>query len=149
MAFMEWSPAISVGVPLIDADHRAFIRLVNRLHDNVEAGAKEEDLADMFDRLIAYAEIHLAREEKVMEVCGFPNLARHAEEHAGFTHTIYALRERYAEIGDTAVFRDLLAYLKGWFETHVAGQDTALHRFAADNPQANDVAAAFGPPAPG
>ena len=35
--FYKWNDSMSVGVPLIDNDHRALIHLINRLHESVRA----------------------------------------------------------------------------------------------------------------
>jgi hemerythrin len=36
MSFYEWSEFMSVGVPLLDSDHKALIQLINQLHDALE-----------------------------------------------------------------------------------------------------------------
>ena len=72
MAFYTWTEAMSVGVPLLDSDHRALIDAINRMHDQVEGDGKPSILGEIFDELIAYIEFHFAREEKVMATCEFP-----------------------------------------------------------------------------
>lgn len=141
--FYEWSNSMSVGVPLIDSDHQALVGLINRLHETLGDGGCEA--AEVFDSLIAYLEIHLAREERVMEACKFPGLREQRDDHAGFINTVYEARDRYDQVADPAILAELLVYLKSWFRNHVLSKDVALRRFAAADPRANEVAEIFGP----
>jgi len=145
MAFYTWTEAMSVGVSLLDSDHRALIDAINRLHDQVEGDGKPSILEEIFDELIAYTEFHFAREEKVMAVCEFPPAKSHQEEHASFTQCIYDLRERHAKDPSPAMMHDLLHYLKDWLNHHILIQDMAYKAFAEGNEDADEVARMFGP----
>ena len=112
MPYYEWSEAMSVGVPLIDSDHKALFRLINRLHDGIETEDEAEVLSQVLDSLIAYVKFHFAREEKVMEACGYPELPGHREEHARFTDRIRKFRDRQIREPDASVMRELLDHLK-------------------------------------
>ena len=89
MAFYEWTETMSVGVELFDSDHKALIGLINRLHEGLDED-KPAPLGEIFDTLIAYTELHFARAEKGLEVCGYPEVEIHRDQHAGFTARIYA-----------------------------------------------------------
>ncbi len=65
----EWPESMSVGVPQLDADHKAIIRLINRLHEGLRSGSEAAALDQIFDNLVAYIEWHFAREEEIMEAC--------------------------------------------------------------------------------
>lgn len=145
MSFYEWSGSMSVGVPLLDSDHQALIGLINKLHGSLEAGENQPAAAMVFDSLIAYLEIHLAREERVMEACKFPGLREQRDDHAGFIQHVYEARDQYEADGDPAVLGEMLVFLKAWFRNHVLSKDVALRRFAEADPRANEVAESFGP----
>ncbi len=136
---------MSVGVPLLDSDHQALIGLINKLHDSLKTGGDQPEPAMVFDSLIAYLEIHLAREERVMEACKFPGLREQRDDHAGFIQHVYEARDQYEADGDPAVVGELLVFLKAWFRNHVLSKDVALRRFAEADPRANAVAESFGP----
>ena len=125
MPYVKWTESMSVGVPILDSDHRALFRIVNQLHDHLESGAEDEVLDAIFDNLIAYIEFHFAREEKVMQACGFPALGPHLEEHGDFTRIVHELRERYAGAHDPALTQELLEFLKDWLNVHILIQDMA------------------------
>ncbi len=143
---------MSVGVPLIDSDHQALVGLINRLHESLNGGDGggggddgDHGVVEIFDSLIAYLEIHLAREERVMEACKFPGLREQRDDHVGFIHSVYAARDRYEEDPDPAILGELLVLLKAWFRNHVLCKDVALKRFAEADPRANEIAEMFGP----
>jgi hemerythrin len=119
MAFYEWTETMSVGVDLFDSDHKALIGLINRLHESLE-GDEPAPLGEIFDTLIAYAELHFAREEK------------------GF-------RERYPGGSDPARTGELLDYLKLWLNHHILIQDMAYKPYAAGDREVERVARSFGP----
>ena len=144
MPYYQWTKSMSVGIPLLDEDHKALIRLINRLHAGLAAGAKFVELEDIFDRLVAYIEFHFTREEKVMEAGGYPGAAAHREEHEGFTQAIYEMRDRYAREGDQTMTAELPNYLKNWLNHHILLQDMAYKPYVQNNALADKVARAFG-----
>ena len=154
MAFYEWSESMSVGVELIDSDHKALIDLINRLHDMLtgDAGAAGKPGAaggpspeEVFDTLIAYTEIHFAREEKVMQACGFPATASHQDEHADFTTRVYDIRDKVLAGDASPLTQELLDYLKDWLNAHILIQDMAYKPYAAGRPDVTGLARSFGP----
>ena len=145
MSFYQWSESMSVGVDLIDSDHKALIGLINLLHESLSGDYNMEFLREVFDKLIAYTEIHFAREEKVMQACGFPGLSPHQDEHAEFTERVYEIRAKLQENDDTPISDELLAYLKQWLNAHILIQDMAYKPYASGNDDAAEVAQSFGP----
>ena len=145
MTFFTWSPDMSVGVELIDSDHRALIRLINELHDAFEDEDTPELPGDTFDRLVDYIDHHFLREEAVMEACGFPNLDPHKVEHGRFTHEIRYIRDRYIKGEETEAAEKLLYFLKNWLRRHILVEDMAYRPYAEGNEEAIDVADNFGP----
>lgn len=145
MTFYEWTESMSVGVDLIDSDHKALIDLINRLHDGMGGKTGGQSPQEVFDTLIAYTEIHFAREEKVMQACEFPGLPTHLDEHVDFTKRVYEIREKFLEDDESPVTGELLDYLKNWLNAHILIQDMAYKPYAGDQPRVAGVAQAFGP----
>ena len=145
MALCQWSESMSVGESRLDADHKALIRLINRPHDSLEAGAEPAALGEVFDSLINYINFHFTREEKVMQACRYPDAKAHEEEHADFTRHIKEVRDRYARNADPALIRGLLDYLKDWLSHHILIQDMAYKPYVQYNYWAREVSCVFGP----
>ncbi len=146
MPFYQWTEYMSVGIPLLDSDHRALIGVINRLHDGLRSEDDADAIVGVFDSLIAYTKLHFAREEKVMEVCGYPGLEVHRAEHARFTDRIHELKDRYTGEPAAATTGDLLEYLKAWLNHHILIQDMAYKAYTEDDKcLANETARSFGP----
>jgi hemerythrin len=140
MSFYEWSESMSVGVPLLDSDHKALIQLINQLHNAVEDREESSVLAQIFESLVAYIRLHFEREEQVMEACGYPEISEHKEEHLYFTQNMHYMRDRYFSGEGAGVGRELLVYLKGWLRHHILTQDMAYKPYAEDNDLADQAA---------
>ena len=95
MAYMEWTIAMSVGLPELDDDHKTLVRVINQLAENAGQEGRSGALRQCIFALMRYAEFHFAREEQVMKACGFPELPEHKLEHADFTKQIQSLAERF------------------------------------------------------
>ena len=145
MPFYTWSESMSVGVALLDSDHKALIETINRLHDAVEDGDEPQVLDGIFDGLVAYIEYHFAREERIMEVCGYPTATEHAAEHLRFAQNMRYNRDRYFRGEEAGVGRELLDYLKDWLTHHILIDDMAYRPYAEGNPSTDRVAEALGP----
>jgi hemerythrin len=143
--FYQWSESMSVGLPLIDNDHKALIHLVNRLHEAVSAGDTYDVLDDLLNRLVDYIDIHFTREERVMDACAYPQTIDHKEEHAAFVDYIRSLREQFTADSAAGLAGDLTEYLKDWLNHHILIQDMAYRQYAENNADAARIAEAFGP----
>lgn len=116
---------MSVGVPALDSDHRCLVRIINLLME-VEQGADvRSTIETVLETLAMYARYHFAREERLMEACGFPASRFHCDEHEGFTRFVRQLRARLAGRDDPAIARELLDYLTEWLCHHILIQDMA------------------------
>ncbi len=145
MPFYQWSESMSVGVALLDSDHKALIETINRLHRAVEDDDAPEILDQIFDALVAYAEHHFAREEQVMAACGYPAAAAHKAEHLRFAQDMRYTRDRYFRGEEAAIGRELLDYLKDWLNNHILIEDMAYRPYAEGRRQVEQVAEALGP----
>jgi len=52
MALFVWQDSYSVGVKVLDEDHKKLIGIVNELHDGILAGKSREALGPVLDRLV-------------------------------------------------------------------------------------------------
>ena len=42
--FMSWTPEMSVGIQVMDEDHKQLVSIINQLHDGILAGHKRDVL---------------------------------------------------------------------------------------------------------
>ena len=118
---IEWTPALSTGVPLLDEHHEAIFKWIAELES---AAVDKRTLfgAYAITRLKNQAEEHFAAEESLMKLAGYPGLAAHKAEHAAFRAK---LRDLHVKSIGQDISMDTVAFLKHWLTNHVAKADMA------------------------
>jgi len=139
---------MSVGVPALDSDHQALLRILNLLDEIRDTPDLKGSFESVLDSLIAYARYHFAREEQVMKACGFTELEIHRSEHAAFARYVTTLRERRNGGGRAAQVGELLDYLTDWLRHRILIQDMAFKPFVMGRKLAETVARQVGPEIP-
>lgn len=117
-----WSESMSVGNAAIDGDHKAFLELVNILHDAKSSDSRELVIESTLLILQEYVLGHFLREEKALGKAGYPRLSAHAKKHAQFRARILEISARYGGGARSAV--DGLAELvSDWLRNHILTED--------------------------
>ena len=141
MAFIEWTEAMSVGVPALDADHKILVSLINQLKSVVGDDEEYATLGSVLNTLVDYTAHHFLREERVMEACGYPRLAEHMRQHEALTSRVIDAQCRYIEDREDVVGDDLLTFLKDWLTSHILEEDMAYRRYVEGDEAADKAAA--------
>ncbi len=123
MAFMDWGPALSVGIPRFDDEHRRLVGMLNDLHDAVQAGHGAATLGPVLSGLVVYTLTHFEHEEQELERHGFPGLAAHKAEHDALTAQVAALECQFDENASPALAGDVAHFLRNWLAGHILGTD--------------------------
>jgi hemerythrin len=88
---IPWVEALSVGDAAIDAEHRFFIDLVNRLSAMVVQDASKIGINALLHRLIEHSREHFTNEEAILEAAGYPELAAHRDAHQALLGALEAV----------------------------------------------------------
>lgn len=123
MTYFPWSQDYSVGVRLIDNDHKQLVELVNDLHEQIAAGASHERVTTALAFLARYVKDHFAREEALMAEYGYPELAAHRLCHQNMAAKIHALQRVQRADPERLDPRKLLLFLREWLIHHILGAD--------------------------
>jgi hemerythrin len=126
---LQWSSALTLGVPDLDAQHRELFERVDRLLDSMLHGDRTEAV-QLASFLRDHVVLHFAAEEHLMLELGFPDAQRHLTEHRAFAASMLELDGAFKERGATAELvvrleREVMA----WLRDHVYVADVALGRF--------------------
>jgi hemerythrin len=122
-----WTPDLAVGVERIDEQHRELFRRVAALAVASRAGAGAAAAYGTLAFLGDYVVAHFADEEALMREVGYPDLAAHATEHAGFLATFQHLRLAFARGGaDGELAAEVERELCAWIRQHVTGSDRCI-----------------------
>lgn len=123
---LHWSPALSVGVPEVDAQHQELFRRAERLVHAIRGGGGGE-LGELLEYLGEYVDQHFSAEEALMVRAGYPGLAAHHAAHERFRADLAEQSLACAREGATpALALGLHNWLSDWLRSHVGGADVAL-----------------------
>ena len=123
MTFFPWSNDYSVGIRLIDNDHKDLVDTVNDLHDAVQAQQADEAVTRALAMLATYVQEHFAREEKLMADYGYPGLAAHKAQHAALHRKVHAIRLVHVGAPLRLDPARLLDFLRDWLVRHILQSD--------------------------
>lgn len=136
MNYVAWDSSMSVGMDVLDCDHKRLIDMFNGLLKKGIADRDREDLRALLDELTDYTVGHFAREEEAMERGDFPDLDSHRAAHRYFTDEIVKLKESFGD-GNTVMLRiDLVLLLKDWFIEHIQTVDAKYRPYVETAPGA-------------
>jgi hemerythrin len=121
--FITWTEKMSVGVEVLDADHKRLIDLLNDLHDGIAAGHGTERLERVLDGLVDYVATHFAREEELFAKTVYPGAAEHIQEHRALTKLVKDVQARYNQGKFEALSLNIMNFLKDWLIEHIQGSD--------------------------
>ncbi len=124
MAIITWSDSLSVGVDIIDTDHKVLIDQINMLGDAVTEGTDDVMTASVLNVLIDYTAYHFAREQQLMEETHYPEAEGHLREHRLLVKKCREIQAGYRQ--GTTLGKDVLNFLKVWLTQHILKSDKAL-----------------------
>ncbi|WP_461256693.1 bacteriohemerythrin [Treponema sp. R80B11-R83G3] len=121
---VAWSNTYSMGVKLIDDQHKGLIDFVNDLFNHASGNENEERtyFALVIQQAVQYIKEHFKAEEKLMIGTKFPGYAGHKKVHDEFTLTVVKSVKDF-ESGKRLVLEKFAYFLKDWVLTHIAVMD--------------------------
>lgn len=132
MARPEWDPGLETGNAIVDAQHRALVRMIGDVDEALEAG-DEAAVEEALYGLLRYIGVHFSEEETLMERTGYPGLAGHRELHAAFAGDVRSLADGYFE-GREGLPAEVTRVLHEWLVDHLMRKDRALVDWVRENP---------------
>jgi hemerythrin len=137
-SMLRWGEDFSVGIPVLDQQHRAIFDLLAQAHELWRSGAGVAQLRPLLSRLGELLGSHFAEEERVLEDGRFPRLAEHAAEHRSALDEQSAIARRFDAGPDGG------GLMPGWvvFEfllrvavIHVLSSDAEYARYFVESPK--------------
>jgi len=121
--FISWTTKMSVGVAVLDDDHKKLVGLLNELHDGIAAGHGTETLGKILDGLVDYAKFHFGREEELFAQTGYSDAPEHIKRHRELAAKVLEIQARYNKGLFDALSLTTLAFMKDWLNEHIQGSD--------------------------
>lgn len=124
---LHWTADLSVGHPILDADHEHLCDLLNYLFDRWHAGAPIANLKSLFNELEQSLITHFRNEEEVLRHAQYPDLAQHVAEHEELEREMMNMRQEIEELLRLAprrnVTKPVLDFLRRVVLKHILSSD--------------------------
>ncbi|AKM78475.1 MAG: Methyl-accepting chemotaxis sensory transducer [Candidatus Wolfebacteria bacterium GW2011_GWE1_48_7] len=122
MAHINWIKEYSVGVELIDEQHRYFLTLLNELFDAIISLNTESKIGDIITRLAEYAVMHFATEEKYFDEFNYEFAEDHKRRHRDLLARVEGFQKAFDE-GEVNIASEMIEFLEGWMIDHIMEVD--------------------------
>jgi len=119
---IKWDDKYSVGISIIDDEHKEFIAMINKAVAIKENNSNPEEVREILYEMIKYALKHFATEETYMKKFNFPEFQLHRNEHLDFADKTFANLNKVI-MGDFQIANEILEYLKQWLVNHIQETD--------------------------
>lgn len=130
MKEIEWTSDLSVGIELIDEQHKMLIQHLNNFSKSLASNQGPAKITSTLNFLIEYTNFHFTAEEKHMAANGYPELENHKKKHEEFKTTLNTMDEDFIEEGATQLLADSIdSLLVNWLFEHIRKVDVAFGKF--------------------
>lgn len=127
---MKWTEDLSVGVGIIDTQHKELFATADALLGAVDSGEGHGEVTKVITFLEEYVENHFQMEEMYMKRYSYADYPQHKMEHTAFIGDFYDLRQELDNDGVTPDLTVRLANRVGdWLVNHIGRMDKALGAF--------------------
>lgn len=117
---MKWDDSFAIGIEAIDNQHRKIFEHLLALENSVMKRDPWHILRFFLSQLADYMQFHLAVEEALLEIVGYPDRAAHGDSHAKLVAQIASLEQT---LKNNATGESLVGFFEDWFVHHVLSSD--------------------------
>jgi hemerythrin-like metal-binding protein len=138
----KWNNNLSVGVDVIDNDHKKLFSLLRQIKEFIDSGktppikAIEKLLSDLY----AHTDLHFNREETLMKACGYPHYENHRHVHNMIRTQVKYYLDSYQDSKASLNLELLLGFMETWLIDHIGGMDKSYSTWMMDKEDLIDKA---------
>ena len=127
---MPWTPDLSVGVAMIDEQHKMLFEKIDKLFEAGRNNQAKEYISNLLDFLDAYTKKHFSDEEKYMLRIHYPGYAAQKKAHEDFIKQLAKLKSDYQSSGGSLlIILNTNQILLDWLIKHVSHMDKKIGEF--------------------
>ncbi len=119
---IEWSDKYSVGVSVMDEEHKGFIDIVNKVIAAKQRNYNQEEVDKILGELVRFAKEHFKTEEAYMSKYEYPEYLLHYNEHLNFSLHMIIYNNQVIN-GEYKILDELYNYLLEWLAPHIQKTD--------------------------
>ena len=117
-----WDKSYEVGHPILDAQHRHIVDLVNALQ-NAAHGEGLGTVGAVLPYFVRFLENHFETEEAILRQVSYPGVEKHAAEHLALLTQVTQSRQKTAQDGHETDPVRFAATIWAWVHEHTATSD--------------------------
>ena len=127
---MKWTEDLSVGVELIDTEHKALINAINDLFDACSKGLGRKKISETLAFLQNYVVTHFSDEENLQKQCGYPDYINHHKLHSDFVARVGEYSNKMETEGTSIAFvAEFNSFVTNWLIYHISREDKKIGIF--------------------
>jgi hemerythrin len=127
MVLVAWKDEFEVGIPAVDHEHRALVKVINLLGEQLDSNSGAVEVAATLDEIRRLIAAHFAMEEHVMRDMGYAEYAAHKADHARLLDEIGSIIDSVEHGGFADRRLELGERIGRWFARHFETFDARLH----------------------
>ena len=135
MTQITWDDSYSVNNAEIDAQHKKWIEIHNKLDHILLSGSNAEvsnAVTETLQAMQEYANYHFRAEEQYMKEINYPDVVAHRRLHTDFDDYLYSYK-RKVQSGELVLNSELMSILKKWLLNHIMQEDQKYRAFLTQN----------------
>jgi len=86
--FYKWKDEYSVGIEVIDDQHKQLLKVINKLYTAFSLKKNNENLELFLNELSEYAKTHFKTEEQLFDLYNYKDKVNHVTKHKEFIDKI-------------------------------------------------------------
>ncbi|MGI6149432.1 MAG: hemerythrin family protein [Firmicutes bacterium] len=130
---MPWHPSLSVGIEMIDEQHKQWFDKAEALFDAGRKGQAKEYIGELLQFLDDYTKKHFADEERYMLKINYPGYDEQKKAHTAFIGQLKKLREDYDTSGGSlTVIIQANKMVIDWLTKHISNMDKKIGDFVRE-----------------
>lgn len=134
MGKIRWQNNLSVGIELIDNQHKQWIEHYNNIVESIASQQDRTQISKTLGFLIDYTERHFSAEEKYMSANKYAGLQEHKAKHDELRSTLATLVKEFEEEGATTQLSKAVdTFLGNWLIKHIQEVDMRFGAFVREN----------------
>jgi len=116
-----WTEQLSIGIEVIDQQHRRIVEYINQLDDARSNGYSRDEISWLINDLVDYTISHFGFEESLQEEANYPFIKSHKKVHELFAQRVSDYQTRFNKGED--VTKALNSLLVTWLFNHIKRDD--------------------------
>lgn len=128
---MPWTPNLSVGVNLIDDQHKIWFEKAEKLFEAGKNNQAKEYIGELLEFLDSYTKKHFADEENYMLSIKYPEYEAQKKAHTTFIAQLAKLRNDFnTSGGNILVILNANQMMIEWLTKHISNMDKKIGQFS-------------------